>query len=319
MSIRRRLLRRRSEAESNPGRRHLEGDELMRFVVIVKSDAKTEAGILPNQAELEAIGRYNAQLSGAGVLVAGEGFHASSLGTRVRVNGATTTIFDGPFPEANELVAGYWVIRVASQAEAVEWAKRIPFRDGAVEIRRVFELDDFPVDASETADGWRANETELRDAPPPARKAGTKRYVSLLKADRHTESGELPNEQLASDMGALIEEMAQNGALLGGEGLFPSAQGVRIRFDGDTRTVVDGPFAETKELIAGFTLYQTATKAEAVEYARRCLAIHMNGVGIGTGEIEVRQVLELEDFPVDPAEKPVGSPKQTEEARARLG
>jgi hypothetical protein len=291
----------------------------MRFMMIVKSNAKSEAGLLPSEAELEAIGKYNARLIESGVMLAAEGFHTSSLGTRVRITGATTTIFDGPFPETNELVAGYWVIRVASKDEAVEWAKRIPFGEGAVELRRVFELEDFPLDPSETPDGWRATETELRDAAAPARKAGTKRYVSLLKADRHTEGGVLPNEQLASDMGALIEEMAQKGALLGGEGLFPSAQGVRVRFDGERRTVVDGPFAETKELIAGFTLYQAATKAEAVEYARRCLAIHMHGTGVGSGEIEVRQVLELEDFPVDSAEKPDGWRKQAEEVRTRLG
>jgi hypothetical protein len=106
---------------------------------------------------------------------------------------------------------------------------------------------------------------------------------------------------------------------LGGEGLFPSAQGVRVRFDGETRTVVDGPFAETKELIAGFTLYQAATKAEAVEYARRCLVIHMHGTGAGSGEIEVRQVIELEDFPVDSAEKPDGWRQQAQEVRTRLG
>lgn len=291
----------------------------MRFMMIVKSNAKTEAGILPSAEELEAMTRYNLELVEAGVMVAGEGLHASSLGARVRINGSTTRIVDGPFTESKELIAGYWLIRVTSKEEAIEWAKRIPFREGAVELRQVFDLEDFPVDRSETLDGEHTRETAPRDAPPPPRKAGTRRYVSLLKADRHTEGGVLPNEQLASEMGALIEEMAQKGALLGGEGLFPSAQGVRVTFDGEKRTVIDGPFAETKELVAGFTLYQTATKAEAIEYARRCLAVHVAGTGIDGGEIEIRQVIELEDFPADPAEKPEAWRKQAEEVRARLG
>lgn len=290
----------------------------MRFLMIVRSNAKAEAGVLPSEAELAAIAAYNTQLIEAGVMIATEGFQASSVGTRVLMDGATTTIVDGPFSNPDELVAGYWVIRVASKEEAVAWAKRVPFTEGAVELRRVFELEDFPLVSGAKSEGSGANDAELREGPPPVRKAGTARYVSLLKADRFTESGMLPNEQLARDMGELLEELAQNGALLGGEGLFPSAESVRVLYEGGRRTLVDGPFP-TKELLAGFTLYQTRTKAEAIDYARRCLAIHLSGTGITRGEIEVRKVLELDDFPVDPAEKPEGWRTRAAEVRARLG
>jgi hypothetical protein len=112
-------------------------------MVIVKADERTEAGVLPTEAELAAMAKFNEELVNAGVLLTAEGLQASSKGTRVRYAGATRTVIDGPFSEAKELIAGFWLIQVRSKQEAIEWAKRAPFEDGEVEIRQVFELDDF--------------------------------------------------------------------------------------------------------------------------------------------------------------------------------
>ncbi len=115
----------------------------MRFMMIVKADQRSEAGVLPTEQELAEMARYNEQLVKAGVMLAGEGLQASSKGAKVRFNGSKRTVIDGPFTEAKELIAGFWLIQVKSKEEAIEWAKRIPFTEGDVELRQVFELEDF--------------------------------------------------------------------------------------------------------------------------------------------------------------------------------
>ena len=115
----------------------------MRFMVIVKADQRTEAGILPSQDVLEKMGRYKEELAGAGVLLGGEGLQASSKGARVRFGGPRTTVLDGPFVETKELIAGFWILRASSLAEAVEWVRKAPMDGGELEIRQLFELEDF--------------------------------------------------------------------------------------------------------------------------------------------------------------------------------
>ena len=117
------------------------------------------------------------------------------------------------------------------------------------------------------------------------------RFMLLLKADQTTESGKLPDEKLLAEMGKYNEELVKAGVLLAGEGLQPSSKGARVKFSGATRTVVDGPFAETKELIAGFWLIQVKSKDEAIEWVKRC----PNPLE-GEAEIEIRQVFEAADF-----------------------
>jgi hypothetical protein len=269
----------------------------MRFLMLVKSDANAEAGVMPDQKLLSEMGAYNEELVKAGAMLAGEGLQASSKGARVRIAGKKTTVTDGPFAEGKELVAGYWVIQAKSKAEAVDWAKRVPFQDGEIEVRQLFELEDFPTDPAEKPDGWRDHEEQFREAAPPARKPGTTRFLLMLKADKNTEAGMPPNEKVLAAMGGLIEEMAKAGVLLAGEGLQPTSKGARVQFAKGKRTVVDGPFTEAKELIAGYSLIQVPSKAEAIEWARRGLAIHVEGTGIDQGQSEIRQVFELEDFP----------------------
>ena len=118
----------------------------MRFMILVKADKNTEAGVLPDAKLLADMGKFNEELAKAGVLIAGEGLHASSKGARVRFSGANRTVIDGPFPETKELVAGFWLWQVKSKEEAIDWVKRCPNPTGAeseIEIRQVFEAEDF--------------------------------------------------------------------------------------------------------------------------------------------------------------------------------
>jgi hypothetical protein len=115
----------------------------MRFMLIVKANKDSEAGILPSEKELTEMGKFNDEMIKAGVMLAGDGLQASSKGARVRFTGGKPAVTDGPFAETKELVAGFWIIQAKSKAEAVEWARRVPFVDGEVEVRQVFELEDF--------------------------------------------------------------------------------------------------------------------------------------------------------------------------------
>ena len=115
----------------------------MRFMVIVKADKDSEAGVLPDKKMLTEMGKFNEELAKAGVMLAGEGLQPSSKGARVRFSGSKRTVVDGPFAETKELVAGFWLWQVKSKAEAIEWSKRAPFDRGEVEIRQVFEAEDF--------------------------------------------------------------------------------------------------------------------------------------------------------------------------------
>jgi hypothetical protein len=133
----------------------------MRFMVIVKANKESEAGVLPSADILERMGKFNEELVKAGVMLAGEGLHPSSKGVRVRFEGKKRTVIDGPFAETKELIAGFWLWQVKSKEEAIEWLKRAPFDGGTeIEIRQVYETADFaPVDPTGKI---REQEDELR-------------------------------------------------------------------------------------------------------------------------------------------------------------
>jgi len=121
----------------------------MRVMVIVKADKNSEAGVLPSKELLSEMGKYNEELVKAGVMLAGEGLHASSKGVRVRFSEGKRTVIDGPFAETKELIAGFWLWQVRSMEEAIEWLKRAPFGGGTeIEVRRVFEAEDFGAEAT---------------------------------------------------------------------------------------------------------------------------------------------------------------------------
>ena len=135
----------------------------MRFMVIVKANKDSEAGVMPSEKLLAEMGKYNEELVKAGVMLAAEGLHPSSKGARVRFSGGKRTVVDGPFAETKELVAGFWLIQAKSKAEAIEWVKRcpnpFPEKESEIEIRQVFEAEDF---GPEFTPELRAQEERLR-------------------------------------------------------------------------------------------------------------------------------------------------------------
>ncbi len=136
----------------------------MRFIVIVKASKDSEAGVLPSKNLLAAMTKYNGELAKAGVLLAGEGLHPSSKGARVRFSGKKRTVTDGPFAETKELIAGFWLWQVKSKEEAIEWVKRCPNptgEEGEIEIRQVFEAEDF---GEALTPGLRKREEAIRAA-----------------------------------------------------------------------------------------------------------------------------------------------------------
>lgn len=268
----------------------------MRFMLLIKADRDYEAGKLPDEKLMGEMANFTQDLVKAGALLGCERLQPSAQGVRVHFANGKFTVTDGPFAETKELVAGFCMIEAKSLDEAIAWAKRIPLRDGEVDIRPLFETTDFPVDPAEQPDGWREKEEQMKAAPTPARKPGTKRYIGMLKADPDTEAGKLPDEKLLTAMGAFIEEGIKAGIFLSGEGLQPSSKSARVRYSGDNRLVIDGPFAETKELVAGYAILQFASKPEAIEWTKRFVQVDAPGRYGAECVCEMRPIFEYEDF-----------------------
>ncbi|WP_175625885.1 MULTISPECIES: YciI family protein [Oxalobacteraceae] len=134
----------------------------MRFMIIIKADKNTEAGVMPDEKLFTEMGNFNEELVNAGIMLAGDGLHPSSKGARVRFSGDKRTVIDGPFPETNQLIAGFWIWKVKSKEEAIEWVKRCPNPTGAeseIEIRQIFDMEDF---GAELTPELRAQEERLR-------------------------------------------------------------------------------------------------------------------------------------------------------------
>ncbi len=287
----------------------------MRFMLLLKGDERAEAGVLPDSQLVEAMGKFNDEMQQAEVLIAATGLHPSAKGTRLRLVNEQLSITDGPFTETKELLAGFWVIQTPSKEAAIEWAKRCPFEadvtalasdaEGEIEVRQIFELDDFPVNPDES--GWRESEAAAREqsqaAPPAVTK--TRQYMMNMMADDDSEAGVLPSEQLLTEMGSLMAEMASTGVLLAGEGLQSSAKGAKVKFAAGKRTVIDGPFAETKELVAGYSLIQVDSKEEAIAWARRCIMVDAPGRQ-GQSTIELREIFTEADFAAAMTERAEG-------------
>jgi hypothetical protein len=296
----------------------------MRVMMLLKSDSKAESGVLPDEKLLTEMGKYNQSMVDAGVMIGGEGLHPTSEGARIRISKGKTTVIDGPFTESKEIVAGFFMLQTKSLDEAVEWAKKIPGApadsdaEGELELRPLFETEDFPVDPAEQPGGWRDQEIEMRQSlKTPGPEKGF-RWISFLKADKNTEAAVMPSEKLLQEMGALMQEMGEKGLLISGEGLKPSSEGKKLKLSSKGVRVIDGPFTESKEIIAGYSVYRAKTKAEAIEWARRCLQIHVDGTGIDSGEIEVRRVFETEEIPVSENEQPGGWRDQELKLREKL-
>ncbi|MEO5814986.1 MAG: YciI family protein [Gemmatimonadaceae bacterium] len=150
----------------------------MRFMMIVKANKDSEAGVMPSTDALIEMNKYNEELIKAGVMLAGEGLHASSKGARVEFSGDKRTVVDGPFSETKELIAGFWIIQVRSKAEAIEWARRIPHpagsEDSAIELRQVFDTADFAPQLEGSEEGRKVlkDEQEFRQRTEAAARRG---------------------------------------------------------------------------------------------------------------------------------------------------
>ena len=285
----------------------------MRFMMLVKAGKDYEAGVLPDEKILSEMVKYNEELVKAGALLACERLQPSSKGARVRYANGKFSVIDGSFAETKELIAGYCLIQAESRDEAIAWAKRVPLQEGEVEIRPLFELSDFPVAPAENS----PKEEQLRAAPPVG-KPRTIRYMGLVKADPDTEAGVLPDKKFLAAMGAFLEEGVKSGVYLSAAGLQPSSKGARVRYSGSKRLVIDGPFAETKELIAGYVIVQFASKAEAIAWTKRFMReqirkkiknedlVQVDAPGrLGAeSECEIREIFEYENFgPSEAAER----------------
>jgi hypothetical protein len=275
----------------------------MRFMMLVKATEDFEAGVPLDEKMLSEMAVYTEDLVKAGALLDSGRLQPSSSGIRVHYADGKFTVTDGPFAETKELIAGFCIIQAKSRDEAIEWAKRVPFQEGEIEVRPLFELGECVVDPAKKPDGRREKEEQSRAVPPP-RKPGTLRYMGLVKADKNTEAGVLCDKQSQAAMGAVMEDGVKSGIFLSGEGLQPSSKSARIRYSGSQRFVTDGPFAETKELIAGYAILQFTSKAEAIEWTKRIVEADAPGRVGAECEYEIRPFFEYEDFgPSDAVER----------------
>ena len=237
----------------------------MRFISMHKATKSMEEGAPPPPAVMAGMGPLIQEMSEAGVFEAGEGLRPSSLGVRVRFQNGKRTITKGPLEGENELIDRYLIVQVKDLDEAVEWASR--FASGAGDS----EFDIRPV-----TEFW-----DLGMGPKPA-SVTTTRYMILHKSDAGTESGVRPSPERMAAIRKVTGDMRSAGVLLSTERLQPSSRGVRLQFRGGKRRVIDGPFTESKELIAGFSIMNVKSRDEAVEWAWRFADL------IGDVEMDIR-------------------------------
>lgn len=248
----------------------------MRFLILRRADAQTEQGVMPGDELLSAMGSYNQQLVDAGVMRAGEGIRPSAEGVRLALGaGGEARIERGPFPD-DELVAGFSVFEAASHEEAIEWIKRWPKQDGG---------GDVTIEIRES--GCHEGCAEVRTSGAGA----GRRYIVLLRSNPALEA-ELPvAREKIERLEAHNAAEAAAGVLLAADGLRTSSRGHRVRFKGGKPSVVDGPFTEIKELIAGYWLIRAASMEVAIAWARR------NPYPTGPDVVvEIRPLYEMEDF-----------------------
>lgn len=243
----------------------------MRFLIMHRTSPEWEAGATPGPELVRRVGGMIADLQAAGALRSGEGLRPSSQGVRLTRAGGRSTALAGPFPPGHELPAGFVILRAGSLEEAAGWAARL----GAVLGDDGVELDVRPV-----TEPW-----DLGFAPAPEGLA-TRRYMVLHKATPASEAGApLPPDRAAA-LARLTEEMRRAGVLLAREAMLPSAQGQRLRFQGGRTTVLDGPFAESKELMGGYVIVEVESLREARRWAERY------GEAVGCPELDLRALAE---------------------------
>jgi hypothetical protein len=259
----------------------------MRFLILRKADAQTEAGAMPDQALIEVMGRYNQALVDAGVMRAGDGLKPSVQGVRLTIAPGACSIVDGPFTEAKELVAGLSVFECASKQEALDWLLRWPPEDGGGNVALELRVAGCPGGCAEVVaatGGARAGAAES---------AWGQRYAVLLRSNALTETDAAPPRAVLDTLDAFNAAQARAGVLLAADGLHASAHGARVRFAAGVPSVVDGPFTEIKELIAGYWMIRAASMDAAIAWART--VPYPIGAQV---EVEIRPLYEIDDFDI---------------------
>jgi hypothetical protein len=246
----------------------------MRFLVMHKVDAKMEAGEPPSQEIIKRMGALVGGSLKSGVFLDGAGLHRSARRARLRASGGNCTVEGGPYAGGNELVASLAMIKTRSKNEAIEHAQRLA---GA--------LGDCEIEVGSVVEGW-----DLTGAPKPAR-IEHERFLLLLKADAAYERGLARGAPARSAVDAIAADMRREGVLLAAESLEPSAKGKRLASGPkEKRAWVDGPFTETKELIAGYSLLALPSMADALAWAEGYADI------LDGNEVDVRAVCEPPAF-----------------------
>jgi hypothetical protein len=247
-------------------------------MVIRKADEATEAGAPPTPGGLDDMERFNQALADQGRLGLALGLRPSSSAVRLKLWPGGESIVDGPFAEAKELVAGFTVFEAPSKEAALELLKRWPQSDTLATGEAVLEL-------RET--GCPGGCAQV----PPAESDGERQYVILLRADEGTERDRIPPQEMLDALNAFNAAQAAQGRLLAGDGLKSSARGARVHLKNGAAGVIDGPFAEAKELIAGFWMIRAGSMAEALDWARTLP--YPTGPHV---EVEIREAMTMDDF-----------------------
>ncbi len=241
----------------------------MRFILMHKTDARWERGEIPSPQLIARVGTLMGEMAKAGVLLAGEGLRASSHGVRLKFSGGVRTVTKGPFQGENELPAGFSILRVQSLDEAIEWASR----QAAV-------LGDVEIDIRPVTEAW-----DIGMLPRPENVTAL-RYMALRKATATSEAGVPLSPEQRTQMAQLVDETQRTGTHLATFTLRPSARGRRYKNSKDGLRVIDGPFTESKELIAGYVMLE----AESLEDAAHWAAPYVDAVE--AGEVDLREVKE---------------------------
>jgi hypothetical protein len=241
----------------------------MRYMLIHKTNASNEAGIRPSQELIAEVRAMIGEMSRAGAFRDGAGLRASSLGMRIERKAGKTSVTPGPFVGRNELPAALYVLRVRSREEAVDWASRYATAMGEAEL-----------DVRPLTEVWDLGLGE-KPADDP-----TVRYMVVRKADARSEAGTNPAPEVRAAVAQLTEDMTRAGVLVLAERLNPGAESRRIQTTGGRQIITDGPFTESKELIAGYVTLELASMEEALVWARR-YAVVLEGA-----ELDVRPLLE---------------------------
>jgi len=239
----------------------------MRYIIIHKTNPHWESGAVPSKELIARVGALIGEMAKSKVFVAGEGLRASSEGVRLRFSGGARTITKGPFPGENELPAGFTILRTGSLDEAVEWA-----------TRQAATLGDVEMDIRPINEPW---DVGICEAPSDLTK---RRWMVLRKATAATESGESPSASQRAAMSRLVDESTHSGVHVASESLRPSARGRRYKNSAEGRRVIDGPFTETKELIAGYCIVNAESLEDACRWAEKYIDV------VETDEVDVREL-----------------------------